>query len=270
MAERLQKYLASRGLGSRREIEAWISRGEVQVNGRVAQLGDQVEPTDVIRVRGRPVAGGERSHRWLAYHKPEGEICSRSDPEGRPSVFAALPRLRGQRWVSVGRLDLNTSGLLLFTTDGALAHALMHPSTGLVREYAVRVLGEIPTEVQEGLLRNVELEDGPAHFDTLRAAGGEGANHWFHVTVGEGRNRLVRRLWEAAGVTVSRLIRVRYGSIELGRGLRSGRFRDLEPMEVRALYDAAALRVPAPASTSRRGAGSGAARKTRRPGAKGR
>jgi 23S rRNA pseudouridine2605 synthase len=265
MGERLQKYLAARGLGSRREIEAWIVRGEVQVNGRVAKLGDQANPTDVIQVRGRTVAGGERRHRWIAYHKPEGEICTRSDPEGRVSVFASLPRLRGQRWVSVGRLDLNTSGLLLFTTDGALAHALMHPAQALVREYAVRVLGEVSTEVQERLLRGVDLDDGPAQFQSLRAAGGEGANQWFHVTVTEGRNRLVRRLWEAVGVTVSRLIRVRYGPVELGRGLRTGHLRDLEATEVKALYAAAGVPPPGPRQDAGRRAPPGAGRAPRRP-----
>jgi 23S rRNA pseudouridine2605 synthase len=247
MAERLQKYLAARGLGSRREIEGWIEAGEIQVNGRVATLGDQVDAGDTILVRGRPVKAEERAHRWLAYHKPEGEICTRSDPEGRSSVFASIPRLRGQRWVSVGRLDLNTSGLLLFTTDGGLANALMHPSRGLEREYAVRVLGEVPEDLQRRLLQGVELEDGPARFDSLAEAGGEGANHWFHVTVSEGRNRLVRRLWDAAGVTVSRLIRIRYGPIELGRGLKAGHFRDLDPGEVRALYAAADMAPPRPA-----------------------
>lgn len=248
MSERLQKFLAARGLGSRREIEGWIERGEVRVNGRIAELGDQVGPDDTIHVRGRPVRSVAPAPRWLAYHKPEGEICSRSDPEGRSSVFAALPRLRGQRWVSVGRLDLNTSGLLLFTTDGALAHALMHPSRGLVREYAARVLGEVSEAVQHSLLHGLELEDGPARFESLLDAGGEGANHWFHVTVSEGRNRLVRRLWDAAGVTVSRLIRIRYGPVELGRGLKTGRFRELESAEVKALYAAAGLSVPRPES----------------------
>lgn len=259
MAERLQKYLAARGLGSRREIEGWIERGEVRVNGRVAQLGDQVGPDDTIHIRGRPVSTAAKAHRWLAYHKPEGEICSRSDPEGRSSVFAALPRLRGQRWVSVGRLDLNTSGLLLFTTDGTLAYGLMHPSRGLVREYAVRVLGAVPEPVQQSLLQGIELEDGPARFESVADAGGEGANHWFHVTVSEGRNRLVRRLWDAVGVTVSRLIRIRYGPVELGRGLKAGRFRDLEPAEVRALYMAADLAVPRPARKPRAARGSGRA-----------
>ncbi|WP_043739479.1 23S rRNA pseudouridine(2605) synthase RluB [Thioalkalivibrio nitratireducens] len=262
MSERLQKYLAARGLGSRREIEVWIANGEVMVNGRVATLGDQVQAGDEIRVRGRVLRGDERPQRWIAYHKPEGEICSRSDPEGRSSVFSALPRLRDQRWVSVGRLDLNTSGLLLFTTDGDLAHALMHPSQALVREYAVRVLGEVPAETLQGLLAGIELEDGPARFETLVEAGGEGANRWFHVTVSEGRNRLVRRLWEAAGCTVSRLIRIRYGPVALGRGLRVGRFRDLVPEEVAALYEAAGLPRARPAHAhGRPGArGRGAAR----------
>lgn len=268
MAERLQKYLAARGLGSRREIETWIERGEIQVNGRVAVLGDQVSSEDNILVRGRPVKGEKPDHRWVAYHKPEGEICSRSDPEGRASVFGNLPRLRGQRWVSVGRLDLNTSGLLIFTTDGELAHALMHPSHALEREYAVRVLGVVSEEVQRDLLRGVELEDGPAGFDTLAEAGGEGANHWFHVTVREGRNRLVRRLWDAVGVTVSRLIRIRYGPVELGKGLKVGHCRDLDSREVKALYAAAGKMPPrssGPAARRQpRGGGKGSAGKVRR------
>ena len=254
MPERLQKYLAARGLGSRREIEAWISRGEIQINNRVAQLGDQVSDTDVIRVRGRVLGQAQRPHQWLVYHKPEGEICTRQDPEGRPSVFASLPRLRGQRWVSVGRLDLNTSGLMLFTTDGALAHALMHPSNELVREYAVRVLGEVSESTQARLLAGLLLDDGEARFASLAPAGGEGANHWFHVTVTEGRNRLVRRLWEAAGCTVSRLIRVRFGPIVLGHGLKSGRHRPLESTEVTALYAAVGS---APTSNSKNKNGRG-------------
>jgi len=244
MSERIQKVLAARGLGSRREIEGWIERGEVQVNNRTAQLGDQVDEDDVIRVRGRIIRRPEHEHRWIVYHKPVGEICSRSDPEGRRPVFASLPRLKGQRWVAVGRLDLNTSGLLLFTTDGELANRLMHPSTAVEREYAVRVLGEVPEATLRMLLQGVELEDGPARFDTLEDRGGEGANHWYHVTVSEGRNRLVRRLWDAVGVTVSRLIRVRYGPVVLGRGLKTGATRDLEVREVAGLYAAAELPPP--------------------------
>ncbi|MFO7953200.1 MAG: pseudouridine synthase [Thioalkalivibrio sp.] len=244
MSERVQKVLAARGLGSRREIEGWIERGEVQVNNRTVKLGDQVDEHDVIRVRGRIVRRPEHPHRWIVYHKPVGEICSRSDPEGRRPVFASLPRLKGQRWVAVGRLDLNTSGLLLFTTDGELANRLMHPSMALEREYAVRVLGEVPVATLDMLREGVELEDGPARFDSLEEQGGEGANHWYHVIVSEGRNRLVRRLWDAVGVTVSRLIRVRYGPVVLGRGLKTGAVRDLETREVAGLYQAVDLPVP--------------------------
>lgn len=255
MSERVQKVLAARGLGSRREIETWIERGEVQVNNRTAGLGDQVDPGDVIRVRGRIVRRPARAHRWIVYHKPVGEICSRSDPEGRRPVFASLPRLKGQRWVAVGRLDLNTSGLLLFTTDGELANRLMHPGKALEREYAVRVLGEVPQMTQDMLLQGVELEDGPARFDALEAHGGDGANQWFHAVVTEGRNRLVRRLWDAVGVTVSRLIRVRYGPVVLGHGLKSGTVRDLEGREVAALY--AAVDLPVPEAVRPRGGDSG-------------
>ncbi|WP_019025177.1 MULTISPECIES: 23S rRNA pseudouridine(2605) synthase RluB [unclassified Thioalkalivibrio] len=261
MSERVQKVLAARGLGSRREIEGWIERGEVKVNQRTAKLGDQVGPNDVIRVRGRVIHMAEHAHRWLVYHKPVGEICSRSDPEGRKPVFASLPRLKGQRWVAVGRLDLNTSGLLLFTTDGELANRLMHPSHSLEREYAVRVLGEVPDDTRRMLLEGVELEDGPARFDVLEERGGDGANHWFHVVVSEGRNRLVRRLWDAVGVTVSRLIRVRYGPVVLGRGLKTGASRDLEVREVEALYEA--VELPVPESIRERGRRRGPGRNTR-------
>lgn len=261
MSERVQKVLAARGLGSRREIEGWIERGEVKVNQRTAKLGDQVGPDDVIRVRGRVIHMAEHAHRWLVYHKPVGEICSRSDPEGRRPVFASLPRLKGQRWVAVGRLDLNTSGLLLFTTDGELANRLMHPSRSLEREYAVRVLGEVPDDTRRMLLEGVELEDGPARFDALEERGGDGANHWFHVVVSEGRNRLVRRLWDAVGVTVSRLIRVRYGPVVLGRGLKTGDCRDLEIREVEALYDA--VEMPVPESVRERGRRRGPGRNAR-------
>lgn len=261
MSERVQKVLAARGLGSRREIEGWIERGEVKVNQRTAKLGDQVGPNDVIRVRGRVIHIAEHAHRWLVYHKPVGEICSRSDPEGRRPVFASLPRLKGQRWVAVGRLDLNTSGLLLFTTDGELANRLMHPSRSMEREYAVRVLGEVPDDTRRMLLEGVELEDGPARFDALEERGGEGANHWFHVVVSEGRNRLVRRLWDAVGVTVSRLIRVRYGPVVLGRGLKTGDSRALEAREVEALYEA--VELPVPESIQERGRRRGPGRNTR-------
>lgn len=262
MLERLQKVLAARGAGSRREIEEWIRLGEVRIDGRVAQLGDKVEPDATLTLRGRPVVHREQAHRVGVYHKPVGEICARSDPSERRSVFLSLPRLRGQRWVSVGRLDLNTSGLLLFTTDGALAHALMHPSHELERTYAVRVLGVVDDGILARLLDSVMLEDGPARFDRIDAAGGDGANQWFHVTVREGRNRLVRRLWEAVGLQVSRLIRIGYGPIALGSGLRVGHFRDLSPAETQALYGAAGLEIPG----KRRRAGPGRAGSKSGPG----
>lgn len=244
MSERLHKMLARAGLGSRREVERWIAQGWVTINGRVARPGDQAGPEDEIAVQGRPVSTRAPEARVVAYHKPEGEVTARRDPEGRPTVFEHLPKLRQGRWVSIGRLDLNTSGLLLFTTDGELAHRLMHPSGGIEREYAVRVLGAVEPGVLERLCNGVELEDGPARFDAIRDAGGSGANHWYHVILREGRNREVRRLWNAEGITVSRLIRVRYGPVALGTGLRLGRWRALEPGEMQALYEAAGLAAP--------------------------
>lgn len=238
--ERLQKILAQAGVGSRREMEEWIAAGKVSVNGEVATLGQSVIPTDKVKVGGRLInirftGAGARAPRVLIYHKPEGEIVSRDDPDGRPSVFAALPRMRGGRWIAVGRLDFNTSGLLLFTTSGELANKLMHPSSELVREYAVRVLGELTDEAQQQLLKGVELEDGPANFSSLTDAGGEGANKWYRVSLFEGRNREVRRMFEAVGCTVSRLIRVRYGPFVLPPQLKRGRCHELEEAEVKAL-----------------------------------
>lgn len=247
--ERLQKVLAQRGLGSRRAIEAWIAAGEVRVNGRPAQLGDRVAPGDRIRVRGQEVHLDARfppPRRVIVYNKPEGEVVTRRDPEGRPTVFAALPRLRQGRWVAVGRLDVNTSGLLLFTTDGELAHRLMHPSREVEREYAVRVLGQVSDETLRQLLQGLELEDGSARFDSITPAGGEGANHWYQVVLREGRKREVRRLWEAAGVRVSRLIRIRYGSLHLGPRVFAGHWRELEPAELQGLLALAGLEDAAP------------------------
>jgi 23S rRNA pseudouridine2605 synthase len=248
--ERLQKVLAAAGLGSRREIEGWIAQGRVTVNGKPAKLGDRIQPSDRVSVNGKPVRGLEHSadarRRVILYHKPEGELTTRKDPEGRPTVFEALPRLRGSRWVSVGRLDTNTSGLLIFTNDGALANKLMHPSAEVEREYAVRVLGKVTDEVLLDLKRGVSLEDGMAKFDEIQAAGGDGANRWYHVILKEGRNREVRRLWDAVGLTVSRLIRVRYGSLSLPRNLPRGAWRDATEEEIGMLLVAA--KMPAQAT----------------------
>ena len=245
--ERLQKVLAAAGLGSRREIEGWITQGRVTVNGKPAKLGDRIQPTDRIGVDGKPVKalqhGGDTRRRVILYHKPEGELTTRKDPEGRPTVFEALPRLRGSRWVSVGRLDTNTSGLLIFTNDGELANKLMHPSAEVEREYAVRVLGEVSEEHLKALKKGIRLDDGMAKFDEIEDVGGEGANHWYHVILKEGRNREVRRLWEAAGFTVSRLIRVRYGSMSLPRNLPRGAWRDATEEETAALMAVAKMPV---------------------------
>jgi len=235
--ERLQKVLAQAGIGSRREMEEWIAAGRISVNGVTAQLGQSVVPTDKVKIGGRLVNlrfTTTKTPRVVMYHKPEGEIVSRDDPEGRPSVFNALPRIRGGRWIAVGRLDFNTSGLLLFTTSGELANKLTHPSSELVRDYAVRVLGELTQESQKLLQEGIQLEDGPANFASLEDAGGEGANHWYRVTLFEGRNREVRRMFEAVGCTVSRLIRVRYGPFGLPPQLKRGRVHELNEAEVKA------------------------------------
>ena len=236
--ERLQKVLAQAGIGSRREMEEWIAAGRISVNGVPAHLGQSVVPTDKIKIGGRLVNvrfTTSKTPRVVMYHKPEGEIVSRDDPEGRPSVFAALPRIRSGRWIAVGRLDFNTSGLLLFTTSGELANKLTHPSSELVRDYAVRVLGELTLEAQQQLLSGIELEDGLASFASLSDAGGEGANHWYRATLFEGRNREVRRMFEAVGCTVSRLIRVRYGPFSLPPQLKRGRVYELNEVEVKGL-----------------------------------
>ena len=232
--ERLQKLLAQSGVGSRREMETLIAEGRVNVNGEVAQLGQSASPGDRVKVNGRLVQlkFANRLPRVILYHKPEGEIVSRDDPGRRPSVFTALPRMSGGRWVAVGRLDFNTSGLLLFTTSGELANCLMHPRYNLIREYAVRVLGELPGDAQQRLLAGIELEDGPAQFSSFVDAGGEGANHWYRVSLSEGRNREVRRMFEAVGVTVSRLMRVRYGPFVLPPNLRRGQVSELGEAEV--------------------------------------
>ncbi len=256
--EKLQKVLARAGFGSRRELESWIQQGRISINGKVATLGDRVSEKDVIRVDGNVVPrekmGGDR-RRVLMYHKPVGEVSTRSDPEGRPTVFDHLPSLRNGRWVAVGRLDINTSGLLLFTSDGELAHRLMHPSRQVVREYAVRVMGEVQPEMIKRLQEGVELEDGKAHFDSIVDAGGEGANHWYHVTLLEGRNREVRRLWESQGVLVSRLIRVRYGPVTLPRWLRDGKFEDVPDHQLQTLLELVEMAEPKEQKVSPRNRG---------------
>ncbi|PKF80379.1 23S rRNA pseudouridine(2605) synthase RluB [Vibrio sp. vnigr-6D03] len=241
MSEKLQKILARAGHGSRREIEALIKAGRVSVNGIVAKLGERLEDENaVVRIDGHNVsvkASEEVVCRVLAYYKPEGELCTRHDPEGRRTVFDRLPKIQGARWVSVGRLDANTSGLLLFTTDGELANRLMHPSRQVDREYLVRVFGEVTEKMIQNLVRGVKLEDGMARFEDVVYAGGEGMNHTFYVVINEGRNREVRRLWESQGPTVSRLKRVRYGDIFLDKKLPRGGWMELELKEVNYLRE---------------------------------
>ena len=260
MAERLQKFLARMGLGSRRQIEDWIRQGRITVNGALAQLGASVNGAEKIAIDGKliQVRAFGQQRRVLAYYKPVGEIASRSDPEGRTTIFEHLPPLHDGRWIVVGRLDLNTQGLLLLTNDGELAHRLMHPSSQLEREYAVRVLGEVTPEMLKQLREGVLLEDGRAHFDDIREAGGEGANHWYHVILREGRNREVRRLWEALGVTVSRLTRVRFGPVTLRRGLHPGRWDELDETQMTELLQAVGFAPrPEPQPEPRRSPASG-------------
>ncbi len=235
MSEKLQKVLARMGLGSRRYMEEVIAAGRVSVNGRVATVGERIEPTDELRIDGRKLsyqAEEEVRRRVLVYYKPEGEICSRNDPEGRPTVFEQLPQLANDRWVMVGRLDINSTGLLLFTNDGELANRLMHPSNEVEREYAVRVMGEVTNAVRTTLITGVELEDGPAKFESFKEIGGDGINRWYQVVVKEGRNREVRRLFESQELKVSRLLRTRYGSVILPRELRTGRWIELDKPEI--------------------------------------
>ncbi len=234
---RLQKVLAEAGYGSRRELEEWIVAGRVSVNGMPAGVGQKVGPGDRVKINGKLVnlRFTERAPRVLMYHKPEGEIVSRDDPEGRPTVFERLPVLRKGRWIAIGRLDFNTSGLLLFTNNGELANRLMHPRYEIEREYAVRVIGELGEEQIETLKNGVALEDGEARFSTVADGGGEGSNHWYRVTISEGRNREVRRMFEAIGLTVSRLMRVRYGPVQMPRQLKRGGWAEMPDDDVRAL-----------------------------------
>jgi len=244
MDEKLQKVLARAGIGSRREMERWISQGRVKVNDKVASLGDRVSSKDNIKVDNKFITQRrtEVQQRVIAYHKPVGEVCTRDDPEGRKTIFSNLPNLKSGRWISVGRLDLNTSGLLLLTTDGELANKLMHPSSEVEREYAVRILGEVSPEILKQLKTNVPLEDGDAHFSDVKESGGQGANHWYNVILKEGRNREVRRLWEYFGFAVSRLMRVRYGDIKLERRVRPSKSEDLTDAEMETLYKSVGLK----------------------------
>jgi 23S rRNA pseudouridine2605 synthase len=238
VTEKLQKILARAGYGSRRELERWIAAGRVRVNGERATVGMRVSAHDVIQVDGKRLgqrALGQQRVRVLRYHKTVGEICSRRRDSDRPTVFDHLPALKSGRWISVGRLDVNSSGLLLFTNDGSLAHRLMHPSSGLVREYAVRVRGDINAESIRALQRGVQLEDGSGKFENIVDRGGEGSNHWYHVTIREGRNREVRRLWASQGAQVSRLTRVRYGPVSLPRSLSRGRWDELSDRQIATL-----------------------------------
>jgi 23S rRNA pseudouridine2605 synthase len=243
MGERIHKALARAGYGSRRAVEEWIREGRVKVNGQPAVLGQQVTDADTVEVNGARanLVSEALQRRVIAYHKPEGEICSTKDPGGRPTILQNLPRLTGERWVTIGRLDLNTSGLLLVTNDGSLAHRLMHPSGEIEREYAVRVLGRVTPAGMRKLTTGVQLDDGKAWFEAIHDVGGRGANHWFHVVVKEGRNRIVRRLWESQGFRVSRLIRVRYGPITLPGSLKAGHWKEVTGQDLHALVKAAGL-----------------------------
>jgi 23S rRNA pseudouridine2605 synthase len=250
MSERLQKLLASAGHGSRRGIEEWIRKGRVTINERVAVLGDRATTADRICLDGQPLdLGGQRETvDVLLYHKPVGEVTTRNDPEGRPTVFERLPAPASGRWIVVGRLDVNTSGLLMFTNDGDLAHRLMHPSSEIEREYRVRLRGTPPAEVLDQLRRGVELEDGPANFDRIEAESTDGSHSWFRVCLHEGRNREVRRLFEHVGFEVSRLSRIRYGNVTLPADLRAGACKDLDGHSVAELLRLASVSHPSPAA----------------------
>ncbi|RZG87197.1 23S rRNA pseudouridine(2605) synthase RluB [Acinetobacter sp. WCHAc060033] len=245
MSEKLQKVLARVGLGSRRYMEEVIAAGRVSVNGQVAQVGERIEPGDELRIDGRKVQfqiEDEIRRRVLIYYKPEGEICSRNDPESRPTVFDHLPPIANDRWVMVGRLDINSTGLLLFTNDGELANRLMHPSNEIEREYAVRVMGEVTPQLKNNMMNGVVLDDGPAKFESFSEIGGEGINRWYQVVVKEGRNREVRRIFESQGLKVSRLLRTRYGTVILPRELRTGRWMELDKTEIDNLTKAVELK----------------------------
>lgn len=248
-SQKLHKILAQSGLGSRRTMEEWIREGKITVNGAVAGIGTRVKPTDLIRL-GRKVIRWpvtNRVPRVLVYHKPEGEIVSHDDPEGRASVFEQLPALRGAKWLAVGRLDFNTSGLLIFTTSGELANRMMHPRFAVEREYAVRIVGELKPAHIERLQKGIELSDGPAACVSVEDEGGEGTNHWYRIVLREGRNRVVRRMFEALGLTVSRLIRVRFGVVALPPRLKRGQVSALPAAEVKQLLSWLDEHAPGPA-----------------------
>ena len=236
MSERIQKFLANQGIASRREIERWIKAGDIVVDGELCTLGQSISGKERIEIRGELLNLKANVHsRVLLYNKPTGEIVSRSDPENRPTVFKNLPHLKSGRWVSVGRLDVNTSGLLLFTTDGALANELMHPRNQIEREYRVRVQGKVTNEMMSNLQKGVYLKDGIAKLKILEVQEGKGSNTWCRVVINEGRNREVRRIWESQNLRVSRLIRTRFGSLELPRALRMGKYIDLTPSQFHTL-----------------------------------
>jgi 23S rRNA pseudouridine2605 synthase len=256
---KLHKVLADVGMGSRRDMEDLIIQGRVSVNGLPAHIGQRIGPTDQVRINGKPVHRKIQTKppRVILYHKPSGEIVSQSDPEGRPTVFDRLPKPRQGRWIAVGRLDFNTEGLLLFTTSGELANRLMHPRYGIEREYAVRILGELSQENTAQLKSGITLDDGQAKFLRLSMGGGDGANRWYHVALTEGRNREVRRMFEAVGHTVSRLLRTRYGMFLLPPRLRRGKWEEVSPEGVASLMRSAGLKVPQ-AQDKGRGSNSGA------------
>jgi len=267
--QRIHKVLAAAGLGSRREMEELIRAGKVKVNGTLAHLGMRVQPGDVIRVGKRQVTVRDSAPlpRVIVYHKPEGEIVSHDDPQGRPSVFEKLPPIRRGKWLAVGRLDYNTSGLLIFTTSGELANRLMHPRYEVEREYAVRIIGKLRDEHFKQVKRGVRLEDGMARFELVEERGGRGLNHWYRVVLREGRNRIVRRMFDAIGFRVSRLMRVRFGVVSLPFGLRRGTWRELEENQTAGILDWSAMLVdpaasqpPAPGRAGRLSPGAGRAR----------
>lgn len=240
MSEKIQKVLARLGIASRREIERWIAEGRIDVNGKVATIGDRISENDKIWVDGRRIKRSAPDEtRILIYNKPEGQVVTRSDPDGRETVFEALPPLKNSRWINIGRLDINTSGLLLFTNDGDIAHQLMHPSSHIDREYAVRVFGEMTPEKVKKLAHGVRLEDGLARFEDIKASETKGANRWFHVVIAQGKNRIVRRLFESQDCKVSRLIRVRFGPVVLPDNLYGGRYTECSATLKDALLSAA-------------------------------